>query len=290
MTVDLIKNEQGKLTKVNVKTPVASAEIYLFGANLTSWIVNGQERIFLSKKSCLDGTRSITGGIPIVFPQFKHKVSEDLPFHGFAQSTIWQWGGVKVDTPEKTEVEFILTEKDIDEAYRKVWPFNFKLIYTITLQDVSLSTNIKIENTGKDKLVFNILLHTYMNVKDLSKAGVKSLKGFHYLDTTTAGNFEEKIEDRDVVVFQSEVDNIYHEVTATDFELNTGCEKVVKAEKRTFPNIVIWNPWVEKARTFLDFGEESYPHMFCFEVGCVYKFIDLEAGKSYEGGQTLTVA
>jgi len=45
--IDLIRDDSGNLIKVKINNTIASAEIYVFGATLTSWIVEGQERIFL---------------------------------------------------------------------------------------------------------------------------------------------------------------------------------------------------------------------------------------------------
>lgn len=46
-----------------------SVTVHLFGATVTSWkLANGQEQLFLSEKSHLDGSKPIRGGIPVVFP------------------------------------------------------------------------------------------------------------------------------------------------------------------------------------------------------------------------------
>lgn len=45
-----------------------SVTVYLYGATVTSWKVNGQEQLFLSEKAHLDGSKPIRGGIPLVFP------------------------------------------------------------------------------------------------------------------------------------------------------------------------------------------------------------------------------
>lgn len=46
-----------------------SATVSLHGATVTSWkSVDGQERLFLSEKAVMDGSKPIRGGIPICFP------------------------------------------------------------------------------------------------------------------------------------------------------------------------------------------------------------------------------
>ena len=53
-------------------------------------------------------------------------------------------------------------------------------------------------------------------------------------------------------------------------------------------NIVVWNPWIEKARGMSDFGDEEYKNMICVEVGHVSSFVTLGPGLSWEASQTLT--
>ncbi|ORX80656.1 galactose mutarotase-like protein [Anaeromyces robustus] len=287
--IDLIRDSNGNLIKVKINNTNASAEIYMFGATLTSWVVNGQERLFLSKKAILNGTKAIRGGIPIVFPQFNTKLTTDLPSHGFARITTWKWGGININTPDRKEVSFILTDKEVNKKYLEIWPHQFKLVYTVLLDGKSLSTSLRIKNTGNEPWLFNTLLHTYFNVDDLTEAGVNGLINCNYIDTSPEGNGEKKIEDRQKIVFQKEVDSIYYDVNQKNFKLQTGFKNDIMVEKCTLPDVVVWNPWIEKSKRMADFGEESYPHMFCFEVGSVYQPIELDVDAVYEGGQVLTV-
>ena len=41
-----------------------------FGATIISWIVEGEEMIFVSKKAVMDGSKAIRGGVPVCFPNF----------------------------------------------------------------------------------------------------------------------------------------------------------------------------------------------------------------------------
>ncbi|SAM05637.1 hypothetical protein [Absidia glauca] len=54
--------------------------------------------------------------------------------------------------------------------------------------------------------------------------------------------------------------------------------------------LVVWNPWIEKAKGMGDFGDEEYHEMVCVEAGSVAQWVRLEGGQSWTGGQTLTVA
>ena len=74
----------GGLPKVQVTTPLASGEIYLHGAQVTSWVPAGQgEVLFVSAASRWETGRAIRGGIPICFPWFGNKAGDaQAPAHG----------------------------------------------------------------------------------------------------------------------------------------------------------------------------------------------------------------
>ena len=60
-----------------MNTPAATAEIYLHGAQLTSWRPAGSEEvIFLSGQSQFEPGRAIRGGIPVCFPWFRNKADD----------------------------------------------------------------------------------------------------------------------------------------------------------------------------------------------------------------------
>jgi len=49
------------------KSDKCSVKIHLYGATVTSWVCNGEEQLFLSSTSKMDGSKAIRGGIPLVF-------------------------------------------------------------------------------------------------------------------------------------------------------------------------------------------------------------------------------
>ena len=53
-------------------------------------------------------------------------------------------------------------------------------------------------------------------------------------------------------------------------------------------DVVVWNPWIEKAKGMADFGpEDGYKQMICVEAGSVSAWNSLEAGDAWEGGQRI---
>jgi D-hexose-6-phosphate mutarotase len=53
--------------------------------------------------------------------------------------------------------------------------------------------------------------------------------------------------------------------------------------------VVVWNPWIEKAKSMGDFGDEEYKNMICVEAGSVADWVALAGGQTWTAGQTLSV-
>ena len=61
-------------SRVTASLPTGeSVEVLLFGAHVLSWkTAKGQEKLFLSSKAYLDGSKAVRGGIPLIFPVCKN--------------------------------------------------------------------------------------------------------------------------------------------------------------------------------------------------------------------------
>lgn len=58
--------------------------------------------------------------------------------------------------------------------------------------------------------------------------------------------------------------------------------------REALSDVVVWNPWIEKAKSMADFGpDEAYKNMICVEAGSVSAWQSLEAGDSWEGAQSI---
>ncbi|KAI1302086.1 hypothetical protein EDD11_005757 [Mortierella claussenii] len=270
----------------------ASAEVHLFGSTLTSWKVANKERIFLSEKAVLDGSKAIRGGIPLVFPVFgKGKaphVTAALPQHGFARISHWKLVNAS-DSADTVTAQFGLDHTMISEEHRKLWPFDFSLIYTVKLVADTIETHLKIHNVGDQAFDFNTLLHTYFLIPDASKVRVVGLSGVDYTDKVLQKTSHQEGE----ITIHGEVDSVYANVKSADIEIHSGGqepkERGINVHRNGLSDIVVWNPWVEKAAGMADFGDEEYHRMICVEAGQVAEFIALAAGGSWEGSQVLSL-
>ncbi len=127
----------------------ARAEIYLHGAQLTSWIPAGSsaDRLFLSARSRFSDGAAIRGGIPVSFPQFA--AQGPLPNHGFARVMRWELARADIDDDGSACAVLRLGDSD---ATRQLWPHAFALELSVRLSGASLDVGLGVVNTGADTL------------------------------------------------------------------------------------------------------------------------------------------
>ncbi|KAF9930532.1 hypothetical protein BGZ65_005295 [Modicella reniformis] len=267
----------------------ASAEVHLFGATLTSWKVDGKERVFVSKQAVLDGSKAIRGGIPLIFPVFgKGKaphVTASLPQHGFARISRWTLANSSEDAHTVT-AQFALDHTTISIEHRELWPYDFSLVYTVKLAANTIETHLRVHNVGDKPFDFNTLLHTYFMIPDASKVRVIGLSGCDYTDKVLQKSSRQEGD----VVIRGEVDSVYAGVKLSDIQIQFGeGEGGIQVHKNGLGDIVVWNPWIEKSAGMADFGDEEYHRMICVEAGQVAEFIALAPEGYWEGSQVLSL-
>lgn len=156
---------------VEAKLPSGDAvTVYLHGATVTSWkSSDGDEKIFLSTASALDGSAAIRGGIPVVFPNFgsppKEGQTSQMPSHGFARNSTWSFdSSVPQDDGSGVALKFLLDSASLSADYQAKWPYSAKLAYTVNLTQDNLNVHFSVENTDTEAIDFQFLLHTYLTV------------------------------------------------------------------------------------------------------------------------------
>ncbi|XP_005089766.1 glucose-6-phosphate 1-epimerase [Aplysia californica] len=259
----------------------SSALVHLFGATLLSWKCKGQENLFVSSTSKFDKKKAIRGGVPVVFPNFGPWPLG--PQHGFARIKPWT---VSIP-PTKGQDGNVLTVLSLedDEETRNMWDYKFKLVYTLELKEDSLVSSFSVHNTDSKSLGFTCLMHTYFRVADITSTAVSGLKGLAFTDKLKDGKQER--ETRDEVTIDRNYDRVYKNAPKT-IQIVSGGNPSRKIELITFnlPDIVVWNPWEEKAKEMGDFDDLGYKEMICVEAGKVDEPVTLPAGQHYECSQT----
>jgi len=279
-----------------------SVTVYLYGATVTSWkLATGEEQLFVSEKAHLDGSKPIRGGIPVVFPVFgpppKNHATSSLPQHGFARNSYWEFLGKSSseslgnDTrkgDDSVVLDFGLSSAMLSEQFRKAWPYDFGLVYSVTLFKDSLRTSLRVQNQGNQQFEFQFLMHTYLRIKDISSVHIKNLQSKTYVDKTE--NYAVKTESSPAVAIIRETDSVYQSLDPNVPIIVASSEDdtpIFSISREGLDDLTIWNPWVEKAKGMSDFGDDEYRQMVCVEPGSVSCWQTLDAEDAWESGQTI---
>jgi glucose-6-phosphate 1-epimerase len=241
---------------------VSSWAIYDHGAHVSSWAPAGHEDVlWMSRHAVFEPGCAVRGGVPIVFPWFGSGRTGDLtPAHGFARRSEWSL----LDVTRESDVVRVRHTLTSGQATSPSFPFAYRATSEVSFGD-RLDLRLTVENAGDEEFSFEEALHTYLTVGDIHAVTVRGLDGATYLDQVAPDGPVTRVQDGDVD-FVGETDRIY----------SSGADVVVvdPALRRTLTittsgsaDIVVWNPWVDKARALADFGDDEWRTMLCIEGG-----------------------
>jgi glucose-6-phosphate 1-epimerase len=275
----------GGLPKIAVTGQSASAEVYLHGAQVTSWQPAGAEEvIFLSQHSHWQGGRAIRGGIPICFPWFRAKADDPAaPAHGFVRAKEWRLESVSADDDDSV---IVVCSTDSDDSTRRWWPHEFLLVNRVTIGTV-LQLELRAKNTGSTPLSFEEALHTYFRVGDAEKVRVRGLDQIRYLDNAD-GN-REKTQSGDVR-FAAITDNAYLDTRGSATLIDPALHRAILTQKENSATTVVWNPWQQGAASLSDLGNDEWRRMVCVEASNILAAaVSLEPGQEHTMRATLSI-
>ena len=138
------------------------------GGVITNWVSEGKEILYFDEKRFMDNTKSIRGGIPILFPICGNLNTTSSVFgtdylqltqHGFARDLQWQYS---LSENEKSLCLFLNESKQT----KKYYPYDFELKIEVTLKINCLKFEITIHNKTDIVMPINFGLHPYFNVSD----------------------------------------------------------------------------------------------------------------------------
>ena len=280
-----ILSGNGGLPKLEIKTDLAAAEIYLHGAQVTSWQpACVEEVIFLSRRSHWEEGRAIRGGIPVCFPWFRAKADDSkAPAHGFVRTRQWQLDSV-IAQEEESVTGVFTTESDA--STRRWWPHEFRLALRITIGS-TLGLELTATNTGPAPFSFEEALHTYFRVGQAAGVRVRGLNGVSYLDNVDQNR--EKTQSGDLVLTGT-TDNAYLNIQSAAELIDPVFRRTVRTEKENSRTTVVWNPWQQGAASLSDLGENEWQQMACVEASNILgSAVRLRPGEAHTMRANLSV-
>jgi len=276
---------QGSLPKLRIACSEAEADIYLHGAQVTSWRpADTEEVIFLSDHSRFEDGKAIRGGIPICFPWFRAKADDPkAPAHGFVRTKAWQLDSIQQE--QGSVVVTLSTEND--ETTQRWWPQEFRIEHRITV-GAELKLELTVTNMDSGPFLFEEALHTYHRVGEIDQIRVAGLDGAAYLDNTDANR--EKMQRGDIVMTQP-TDNAYLNTQSALELIDPALRRRIRIVKSGSRSTVAWNPWESGAKALADLGDDEWPRFACVEasniLGCA---VSLASGERHTMTATISVA
>jgi glucose-6-phosphate 1-epimerase len=255
----------------------AEAIILLHGAHLVSWKpAGGNERIYLSDKAVYEKGSAIRGGVPICFPQFGK--TGPLPQHGFVRNMVWE----KVQARGGDDFAMAVFRITDSTETRAIWPHAFVAEFSVSITASRLDMELEVENPGDAPLSFTAALHTYMKVKETEEVQLEGLRGQQYRDLLTGTDHTET---GTFVSIDRETTRLYKE-TANPLLLREDRQALgINAEN--MPDTVVWNPWEQTCANIADLPDNAFRRFLCVEAGAIEKPVELQAGASWWGRQSL---
>ncbi len=256
----------------------ASAVIALQGAQVLSWRTpDGRERLYLSEQAVFDGSVPVRGGIPVCFPQFA--ALGPLPKHGFVRTRPWRVATQRCGN----DYALATLETADDAATRALWPHPFRLELTLMVEAGRIDLELCVANTGEAPLAFTGALHSYLRVVQVEDVALEGLRGYDYRDAARGGGIVR--ETGTELVVEDETDRAYfgakRPLLLKAANLSTGIAQ------EGFPDVVVWNPWVDKCAAIADMPADGWRHMLCVEAAVVRTPATAPPGEEWYGRQTL---
>ena len=149
------------------------------GGLVTGWISGGQERLYFDAERFADASKSIRGGIPVLFPICGNlpdncldlpQGSYTLPQHGFARDLPWQLQPLS----DGSGIRLVLESNPQTLA---AFPFAFRLSLDYRLEPSALEILTTVEHTSgsEGSMPFSLGLHPYFAVSSLKAASLDGL-------------------------------------------------------------------------------------------------------------------
>jgi len=254
-----------------------TAVISRLGGQVLSWkTADGRERLFLSEQAVFDGSVAIRGGVPVCFPQFASL--GDLPKHGLVRTRLWSVSSQRCGD----DYALVTLEVTDDEASRAVWPHAFHAEITLMIEADRIDVELCITNTGGDTFEFTGALHSYLRVTQVEDIELEGLHGFDYRDAVKdTVQRDSGIELR----IEGETDRVYFNVKRP--QMLHAANLSLALQNQGFPDVVVWNPWVERCAELKDMPNDAWRHMLCIEAAVAGEPVSLPAGEEWYGRQTL---
>ena len=212
------------------------------GGIITRWRIDNQEILYLDEARYADSSKTIRGGVPILFPicgdlpndAFEYEgESYKLVQHGFGRRI--PWTVLETNTNNCASITISISS---NQETLKVYPFEFTVSYTYELRGNSLKIWQTYSNKSKREMPFSAGFHPYFEVGDKQQLEVE-IPGTEYAEKVSKkivpflGKFDYQ---------QDEIDVAFTSITAnsTSFSDRQKGRKITLKYSDFFSTLVFW--------------------------------------------------
>ena len=236
------------------------AKVSLVGANVFSYVpAGGKEVLFSVKEPDFTSPEFQHVGIPVVWPWFNMNGEPGTWIHGFARRMKW----TVVEKAETADVSRLVLELVSDETTRKVWPYDFRLVYTVTLCDrliVSLAT----WNTGSIPFEVTEGLHAYFRVSDVDAAVLRGLDGC--LNDSLNSDRPDTVFKGDLV-FHAGEGRVFTPGHGEYVLFDEGANRAICVAARGHRKLILWS--IPEDACTEQFSGDDWKHFACLEPAAI---------------------
>lgn len=260
----------------------AQVDICQQGGQILSYFpdINQPPVIWLSERAEFQRGQSVRGGVPVCWPWFgaiehnpeavQNTVTGDAPFHGLARTLDWQ---LIHSSAEQSGVQLTL-QLDAGAGLSN-WPHAASLELHLCLTE-QLSIGLENHNLGEQPLAISQALHSYFAVSAIHQVEVQGLDRCPYYETLEQWQLHEQ---NGPLTFSGETDRVYLQVPEQLSIVDSGWQRRIQLRSQGSQSAIVWNPWLDKARTLSGFAKDAWQRMLCIESANVMDdHLLLEAG------------
>lgn len=210
------------------------------GALVSRFIVEGEPILFLDESTLVDPTRSVRGGIPVLFPAPGVLPGGTYPVegreypmrrHGFARDLPWE-----VRTQEASRVVLALGHS---EQTLREFPWRFEALLAVTLVGTALHLSFTAENRDSRPMPLHFGYHPYFFVPHANKASAT-------VETDASRAWDNRqgatvtFSGLELTGPEVDIHLLDHSLQGTTLERGPGLRPVELAWSPSFTTLVVW--------------------------------------------------
>ncbi|MFJ3483945.1 D-hexose-6-phosphate mutarotase [Pseudomonas sp. NPDC090202] len=266
----------GELNCWRIRHGKAELTVAQQGAHIVSFQIDGEEPLIWSNPSAVyKHGKAIRGGMPICWPWFGNfqrnpqsvqamrQSNEPANAHGEVRAIDWELTNMAEDG-DALIIEFIQLKA---EGHLPGWPHTVGLKLSIRLEGEALHVSLLSFNAGDHDVTLSQALHSYFAVSDVHQVSIQGLDGVSYLNTLESWDTPQ-VQAGDIT-FSGETDRIYQDTPDLISIVDPEWKRRIQIQTHGSKSSVVWNPWIEKTKTFSDMDADGWKGMVCVETANV---------------------